>query len=274
MRQHKISDARAGWSLEWAFTLIELLVVIAIIAILAAMLLPALARAKAQALVVKCESNQKQLAVGWQMYGSDSQEVMLPNAPSGTTANKTWCTGTDQSWGATDANTNVSLYQTALLAPYMGNQISVYKCPADIVASANGQRLRSYSMNGQVGDVYCTALTETLNAGSRAYIKVSEINGCPGPSQTLIFLEENMLSMTFDGYFQVDSSKGSFPDVPGSYHNWKNGMSFADGHVEAHKWVTSVLKIPVVAGHYEDPGPLAGPTNADWVWFTNHTSCK
>jgi hypothetical protein len=83
-----------------------------------------------------------------------------------------------------------------------------------------------------------------------------------------------------DAYLQVDmtGSAGYFPDLPGCYHGWSIcGFSFADGHAEAHKWQTPVLKIPVVYGKgYPSTTPLHGATivNADWVWFTHHASVK
>ena len=267
-----VGRRRSGRRGVRGFTLIELLVVIAIIAILAAMLLPALAKAKAKARAIQCVSNLKQLQNGWQMYSGDFNDVMLPNAPLSTLPSQSWCYGSGQGWNFEDANTNSIIYKTSILAPYMGDQLGVYKCPADTIPSQNGPRIRTYSMNSQMGNLYCYGTTRSYNSTAYAYIKVAEMVNCPGPSKTFVFCEENMCSMN-DGYLQVDHGGANFPDVPGSYHIWNCGFSFADGHAELRKWQTTVLKIPVSFG-YRNASIGTGFNNADWLWFTEHAACK
>ena len=267
-----------------AFTLIELLVVIAIIAILAAMLLPALTRAKLSARCTQCVNNLKQLELGAGLYKIDFNDYLIPNAPLQVTASdKVWCPSGTMSWsptgpGSLDVNTNTALYQATIMAPYMSRQITVYKCPCDLIPASEGPRLRSYSMQGQMGLVYCGNL---YNAGFKAYIKGSDIT-CPGTSDLIDFADENAMSIN-DGYLQVNcAAAGGFPDVPSGRMANGCGFSFADGHAAIHKWVTSALIGPVPASpsllwepeqartaHYA----TGDSRNADWVWFTQHVSC-
>jgi prepilin-type N-terminal cleavage/methylation domain-containing protein len=274
-----------------AFTLIELLVVIAIIAILAAVLLPVLAAAKRRGLEAQCINNVKQLAVGWVLYATDNQDYMLPNSPFGYAANESWCPnggdpGALMNWGTDPGNTNQAVFTNTILAPYMGGQLGVYRCPADVWPSKNGSRVRDYSMQGQVGNLYCKGSlasgkgTLAENQYGIAYVKVTELRSAPGPSDVIVFLEEHpdsLLNGVNDGYLQVNSqaSTADFPDVPGSNHQWNCGMSFADGHAEMHKWITTLLHIPVIQN---DPNALSfvgqgiTPIGQDWTWFTTHCS--
>src|SRR3954463_473766 len=137
-----------------AFTLIELLVVIAIIAILAAMLLPALARAKCRATGISCLNNNRQMMIALKMYNDDNVDKMPGNLGQGQVISSDstpgWVKG-DISWGTTDS-TNVDVMLSGQLGPFTMKSSGIYKCPADRSISRFAPRVRSMSLNTQVGE--------------------------------------------------------------------------------------------------------------------------
>jgi prepilin-type N-terminal cleavage/methylation domain-containing protein len=273
-----------------AFTLIELLVVIAIIAILAAMLLPALARAKLHARNVQCVNNLKQIQLGATMYQHDNNDYLIPNAPQGLTyagvpeSQLGWCPVDIQfveDWSARPGNTNIQGFLTnSLMAPYVANTMGSFKCPCDTLQNpAIGPRLRSYSMNGHMGLEY--VFGNPYDFGYAIYWKASDMT-CPGPANLLDFADENPESIN-DGFLQLDSRPDAgFPDIPAAYHGHACGFSYADGHAAIHKWLTSallghangmaltVLEPPSKVTQHNAPAPA---NNADWLWVRLHSSC-
>ena len=276
---------RHGRARQSGFTLIELLVVIAIIAVLMGLLLPALTQAKLKAQATACTSNLRQLQVGWQMYANDFGDILLPNGPSvknlgnsgpvgSYTDSAGWCGVDEEGWGLQGPNTNWGYYMRTVLAPYLNAQIRAYKCPADTVPSTNGQRLRSYSMNSQMGQYFLSQLGPAYalnnNPGYKVYNTLNDLT-CPGVAMAWIFCDEHAGSID-DGYLTVSMTGDSWPDLPGSYHRAGCGFSFADGHVELHKWVSNQIKVPVVKG-VSAHGIKSGQNNPDYIWFTQRSAC-
>lgn len=257
-----------GWDKQHGFTLIELLVVIAIIAILAGLLLPALSRAKVRAEGIGCVNNLKQLQIGWAMYKEDFHDVLIPNAQIGAPSNQTWCSGTFEDWILSNANTNPLPYLTSLMAPYMGNQIRVYHCPGDKVPSKNGPRIRSYSMNGQMGAFFAMV---DYNPGWQQFKKMSDIV-TPTAADAFVFVDEHAGSIN-DGYLQLSLDAPEFPDVPAAYHGGAGGFSFADGHTALRRWQTGVLSLPAIQGVPVNR-IAATANNPDWIWLRDHATRK
>jgi prepilin-type N-terminal cleavage/methylation domain-containing protein/prepilin-type processing-associated H-X9-DG protein len=247
------------------FTLIELLVVIAIIAILAAMLLPVLSKAKSKAQGIYCLNNLKQMQLAWAMYADENNGRLAENR--GGNPGPQWTTGV-LNWLFNPANTNTATLVAGELGPYVGKSVGIFKCPADQIPAADGPRDRSISMNGYVGDTTSIMTGVNNNSGPakwNEYLKSSDLNQ-PGPAMTWVFLDEHPDSLN-DPFFSVPMNKTppSWDDGPASYHNGACGFSFADGHSEIHKWLDSNTLQPVrkTAGW----GGLGRQSPTDFAWI-------
>ena len=217
------------------FTLIELLVVIAIIAILAAMLLPGLSRAKSQGLSTSCMTNIKQLDLGWLSYASDNKERMPPNWLSSPNA---WIDGVFGDVSTAGGVTNLLPIKLGLLYPYCPNY-ETYRCPANIGGSSmesgvlrNVTMVRNYSIEGRMGakNDPNTDTTYVLGAAYPLYSKMSDILR-PAPTQAINFVDESVNTID-DGYFAMQTVQTEWQNSPTVRHLKGTVFGFADGHSE------------------------------------------
>ena len=248
------------------FTLIELLVVIAIIAILAAMLLPALTRAKLSAQATACSNNIKQLGFGWFLYCDENQGLLVNNSSMTDTRTyrQSWVNNI-QDWGMSTENTNPAFVLSGKLASYVANNVRVYKCPSDQSLAQNGSRLRSISLNSLVGDPLINP--NRFNPNWIQFLKMTQF---PRPSTFYVFIEEHPDTIN-DGYFMNQWDQIKWGNLPASYHDGAANLSWADGHVERHRWLSNTVRPPVKGGA---GGGFVPSPPADYLWLRERTSIK
>ena len=277
-----------------AFTLIEMLVVLASVAIMVAMLLPALAGTRQNAQVIGCLANQKQLAAGWIMYARDNNDVLVPNRglggqptlsvnplnnpdlqPGGKYAQ--WCPGNLQ------VNVIALHYdrfiKAGLLYPYL-NTLSIYHCPSDqnrvprnVSPPLRTPALRTYSMNAWVQCIdsagYTTAPWMGIT-GYTVYTKLSSMSR-PGLGKTWVFTEESSLSID-DAFFPLDPrTTATWYTSPALLHGNASVLAFGDGHADAHRWTDGNMIHGTGANSSGNNVP-ADPNSQDLAWFLSVTT--
>jgi type II secretory pathway pseudopilin PulG len=252
--------------------LIELLVVIAIIAILAALLLPALQRAKQQSEGAHCLNNVKQMQLAWHMYASDASDALPGNWWEAEKAHEiganglaiNWMSGWEQLGDAnTTDNTNFNLFMSpvyAQLGTYTVNP-KVYQCVASRSFCSEGGALyplaRDVSMSVWMGSLNNTPDGNDLSDGFQLFTKQAAIVGAPrgtgytfSPSGAMVFIDEKDDSID-DGEFLIEFANGTggeMANIPASYHVGAGLVSFADGHAEIHRWFSKTVLLPPQQG--------------------------
>jgi len=264
------------------FTLIELLVVVAVIAVLAALLLPAVSHGKEQGQSIRCLNNSRQLGLAWIMYADDHDGKLTANCSGSRSGTDEFSPSWSGGWldfSSSLDNINVAYlvdanYRNgAKLGPYIKNA-ATFRCPADRsqvrIHGTLFNRVRTYSMNSYVNGIrWRGSLGDWQSTEWTTFRRYSDINK-PAPSHLWIMMDEREDSIN-DGYFSFDVGAGKIVDYPGSYHGGSANIHFADGHTEKKKWHDSRTKPVLEKGELIDLN-VPSPENIDIQWLERRTT--
>ena len=262
------------------FTLVELLVVIAIIAVLAALVLPALSRAKARAQGIVCLNNTKQLDLACQLYAGEHDDGLPYNLGMVGSSFRTplnWVNNV-MTWDLSSDNTNLATLTDSGLGPFVSGNTRVFRCPSDNVLSAAqraagwGARVRSYSMNAMLGNAGDLS-TNGFNINNPSYTQFFRLTQIRQPSEIFMFLDEHPDSIN-DGYFLERDYYPEWHDLPASYHNGSAAFSYADGHAALHHWLEPNTFAPAAPNAANLPIPVPASSSADFEWVMGHMSTE
>jgi prepilin-type N-terminal cleavage/methylation domain-containing protein len=281
--------AKAGVGERWkflptfdragGFTLIELLVVIAVIAILAALLLPALSRAKSHALRIQCLNSEKQLSLAWILYSSDNREFLVLNGGGQPRSSGPYLWVLGSNHGFPGGLTNIQYLINpahALFAPYL-KAAAIYKCPTDRSTLRSGNRnvpkIRSYSLNSYMGTMRGNFERPVqISDNFRVHLKSSSV-ATDLPAQRFVFMDVNPASICSPG-FGVDMTRDILIHYPSSAHNSQAVVTFADSHIESHKWVDPRTRKTLRANGDHLPHDELSPNNRDLRWIRERTTSR
>ena len=284
MKTFPVSTPASARRRAAGFTLIELLVVIAIIAILAAMLLPALAKAKQKATMATCLSNQKQLALGWMMYLPDNNDT-----PVGFNCAYKW------EWRIGSLASGTPPVLTKPNPPGLtGLALAIWQFQEGYVEGS----LYNFAPNSAL--IHCPGDTRNVNINNTAYASYSGVSGLDGgsspagavadsgiydgatpimkssgimhPSDRFLWVEENDNRGDNINSWAFDRLTPAWVDCPAVYHGVNSTFSFADGHSESHKWLDGTTRAFAATGT-QHMTPVA-PYLQDITYIKNGFPCQ